>query len=197
MLCTVPALAADRAEELASGLTDSIEQLLRQRVPAAALQEADLDPAFISALGDLPAVDAASTVAFHLHIRPIFEANCFKCHGADKAKGGLRLHAREAAMAGGDSGAAFVPGDSGRSRRVKFVVGTDKDDVMPATGPRLSGSEIALIRRWIDEGAVWPEDVVTASVRSTHWAYQKPVRPEPPKVGSTDWPRNQIDHFIL
>ncbi len=47
---------------------------------------------------------------FEQKIRPLLAENCFKCHGPDKQKGGLRLDSLAAMLAGGESGPAIVPG---------------------------------------------------------------------------------------
>src|SRR5262245_52776843 len=57
-----------------------------------------------------PAVD--KKVDFAKDIEPILAANCIKCHGPEKQKSGFRLDSREAAIKGGDGGAALVPGKS-------------------------------------------------------------------------------------
>jgi hypothetical protein len=65
-------------------------------------------------------------------------------------------------------------------------------------GSRLTNEQIDLIRRWIDEGAVWPEE--GAAKRRPgwdHWAFQVPRRPTAPKVRNSAWVRNEIDTFIL
>jgi len=55
------------------------------------------------------------------------------------------------------------------------------------SGKSLSAEQIALIRRWIEQGAAWKR----------HWAFITPRRPALPAVSDTDWPKNPIDHFIL
>ena len=69
---------------------------------------------------------------------------------------------------------------------------------MPPKGEPLTHEQQALVRAWIDQGAHWPADVgaQTAEVRK-HWAYVKPVRPEPPAVNGSGWVRNDIDRFVL
>ncbi|MBO0863440.1 MAG: DUF1549 domain-containing protein, partial [Chloracidobacterium sp.] len=147
-----------------------------------------------------------SRIDFNRQIKPIFARNCYQCHGAGNAMGQLRLDGKESAMKGGLSGAAIVPGDSERSLLVKRILGAGVKARMPMGGDPLPPAEIALIRQWIDQGADWPIDDQAAPLQSgskpqsaapQHWAYIKPVRPEPPQVKNQSWVRNPIDSFIL
>jgi uncharacterized membrane protein len=90
-------------------------------------------------------------------IEPIFQANCVKCHNEIKKKGGYRLDERERVFAAGQSGkVAVLPGKSDESLLVKMIEGKGEfaDSIMPPKGPPLTFQQIALIRRWIDEGAL-------------------------------------------
>src|SRR5436305_762022 len=111
-------------------------------------------------------------VDFAAEVRPLFSEHCIKCHGPEKQKGGLRLDLKSSLMKGGDDGKAIEPGHSADSKLIHFVEGRDPDKVMPPKGPRLAPAEIALLRRWIDEGAEWPDDSKVVRVRSPHWALQ-------------------------
>jgi len=96
---------------------------------------------------------AAGKVGFDADVKPVLAAQCFKCHGPDKQKGGLRLDSRAAALEGGNSGPAFVPGKSSDSKLIHAAVGTDPDLKMPPTGPALSAEQVGKLRAWIDQGA--------------------------------------------
>jgi mono/diheme cytochrome c family protein len=145
-----------------------------------------------------PAAGAAS-VDYARDIKPILAKNCYTCHGPRKQKSGFRLDTVAAAIEGGDSGPAIVPGKSARSRLVQAVTGTDDVPVMPPKGPRLSAGQIALLKAWIDQGAKAPAEEATVSTARTskHWAFQPVKRPRMPEVKNRDWPRNPIDRFIL
>lgn len=93
------------------------------------------------------------------HIAPVFERSCVKCHGAEKRKGGLRLDAKRFALKGGETGpTALVPGDADKSLIYTMSAhAPDHEDVMPSKGKLLSLSEIETIKRWIDQGAAWPD----------------------------------------
>ena len=135
---------------------------------------------------------AATAVDFARDIQPILAGKCFDCHGTDKPKGGLQLTTRANAVRGGESGEpAFVAGASARSQLIQRLTTTDENDVMPQKGEPLKPSEVALIRRWIDEGANWPDDL-------KHWAYVRPVRPAVPSVRDPQARiTNPIDAFVL
>src|SRR4051812_6487727 len=80
----------------------------------------------------LPA-PAARTVDFVKDIQPIFEANCLKCHGPEKQKGGYRLDDRKIALTGGDDHAPNIyPGKGAESPLIQFVSGLDPDMKMPS-----------------------------------------------------------------
>jgi mono/diheme cytochrome c family protein len=143
-------------------------------------------------------------IDFKRQIEPIFARSCYQCHNAQKAMGQLRLDGKEFALKGGLSGAAIVPGDSKQSLLVKRILGEGAEARMPMGGDPLKPAEIAMIRRWIDQGAGWPEaatgrlgDGATGRETSKHWAYIKPVRPALPRVRNQSWVRNPIDAFIL
>ncbi|HET6249675.1 MAG TPA: DUF1553 domain-containing protein [Tepidisphaeraceae bacterium] len=143
-------------------------------------------------------VSASPAVDFVRDIQPIFQNNCYKCHDGAKHKGGLRLDSKATAFIGGDSGdASLVPHDPDHSKIIQLVRGDDPNSVMPPKGNRLTAPQIALLTRWISQGAVWPDGVDHPAGALTHWSFSKPVRPELPAVNLKSWPRNPIDHFVL
>lgn len=93
-------------------------------------------------------------------IQPIFKRSCVKCHGPEKRKSGLRLDEERFALKGGESAPkqlSLIPGDAEHSL-IFTMIGKppDDEDVMPSKGKLLSLSEIETVKRWIDQGAVWP-----------------------------------------
>ncbi len=146
------------------------------------------------------APQAKPSVDFISDIRPILEANCFECHGTKKSRGRLRLDVKAAAFKGGNTGPAVIAHDSDQSLMVRRVLGLDGEDRMPLDEDPLPDSQIALLKAWIDQGAVWPDDGSMTDARAQdhgHWAYRAPVRPAIPRVSRTDWVRTPIDAFIL
>src|SRR5262245_20162617 len=147
---------------------------------------------------------ANQAIEFARDIRPIIEAACYKCHGSKSARGQLRLDNRKLALEGGISGAAIIPGDAGKSLLLRRILGEGGEARMPMGAAPLKPEQIEMIRKWIDQGAVWPEEDRDpggqrdgGTVRQKHWAYIKPVRPELPPVKNVAWARNPIDRFIL
>lgn len=147
---------------------------------------------------ELPA-PATRNVDFEKDIRPILAKSCLRCHGAKKQEGGLRLHEKAPAMAGGDTGPVILPGQSAQSRVILYASGLDEDHVMPPEGTAspVSEEQLGLLRAWIDQGANWPKSLDQSAPRSAHWAFKQPVRPDPPVVKQREWPRTPIDLFVL
>src|SRR5205807_3291029 len=102
-------------------------------------------------LAVVPPVRAADRPAsFETHARPLFKAYCFDCHGeGEKLRGGLDLRLRRLTVKGGDTGAAVVAGDPEKSLLYQRV----RDHEMPLGKKKLSPDEVALIGRWIKDGA--------------------------------------------
>ena len=131
-------------------------------------------------------------VDFNRDIRPILSENCYKCHGPDgnERKAKLRFDLREEALKPAKSGErAIVPGAPEKSKLVERITAGDPDDRMPPlkSGKKLTQRQIELLRRWVEQGAPY----------ATHWAYVKPVRSPLPRVQNKNWPRNDIDYFLL
>jgi hypothetical protein len=145
-----------------------------------------------------PGLSAAEPVDYVRDIKPLLAAHCLECHGPHKQRSGLRLDTAAAALVGGNSGPAIVPGKSLESRLLKAVRGADDVKPMPPKEPRLSERQIALLKAWIDQGAKAPaHEVAAATGPSTHWAFQAPVRAPLPAVKDSAWVRNPVDYFIL
>jgi len=144
-----------------------------------------------------PPATGLATVDYTKDIQPIFEKFCSECHGRSKARAQLRLHSPEWIRKGGQSGPAVVPGDSHSSELMRRVLDPNDDDRMPLDADPLPAETIAQLRAWIDQGAPMPAGNAAAAAIDEHWAYKKPVRPEPPAVTQTAWARTPIDRFVL
>jgi mono/diheme cytochrome c family protein len=141
-------------------------------------------------------------VDFRRDIEPILRSHCYQCHGANKASAQLRLDDKAPAMKGGISGPIIVPGNSGDSRLMKRILGEGDQAQMPLGRAPLKADQIALIRKWIDQGADWPQNPQSAIRNSQseiprHWAFVAPARPKIPGVKNRSWVRTPIDNFIL
>ena len=141
-------------------------------------------------------------VSFSNDVAPILAKNCAQCHGAAPAMGSLDLRSRDAALKGGQHGAAIVPGDAAGSRLYKHLTGQEQPQ-MPMGG-RLSDAEIAVIKAWIDGGALWDITApLSAAAPATehkfteqqknYWAFQRVAKPAVPALGAG----NPIDAFVL
>ena len=142
---------------------------------------------------------------FEMRVRPVLAKNCFSCHTTARM-GGLEMSGREALLKGGKSGPAIVPGDADKSLLAQAVAQTLERLKMPPQG-KLAESEIADLRAWIKDGAIWPESapvknakpgeyVITPEQR-TFWAFQPVRKHDPPPVKDKNWARTAIDRFIL
>jgi hypothetical protein len=134
---------------------------------------------------------ATNHISFNKQVRPILTDNCYLCHGPDKGtrKAGLRLDDRDAALAGVKGRRAIVPGNSAASELFKRISSHDPNYRMPQreSGRSLTPKQIALLKEWIDQGALY----------EPHWAYVAPQKKTPPPVKQTAWVRNPVDAFIL
>jgi len=144
-----------------------------------------------------PEASAAGKVDFAAEVQPIFKESCYQCHGPDQQMGQLRLDSKQTALAGGQSGKVIQPGDADESVLYQRVAGISDQARMPMGG-ELPPEQIDTIRRWIDQGAEWPEQLSAkdAAVQK-HWAFVPPGRAGLPEVENKDWPRNPIDRFVL
>ena len=147
--------------------------------------------AFLSvAASQVAAVAAEPRVEFNRDIRPILSDACFQCHGPDEAErhGGLRLDSATDAHHGGDSATAIVPGDADASEVWRRVISDDPDLVMPPpqSGKTLTREQIALLRKWLQQGAEY----------QNHWAFMPVQRPQVPAAVSPQETLHPIDAFI-
>jgi cytochrome c553 len=157
--------------------------------------------------GGMAAASAADTIDFETTIRPLLVAKCGDCHGPDTQESGLRLDVRHRAFKGGDFGPVILASKAAESELVKRITHADPEKAMPPDEP-LSAEEIAVLSRWIDAGADWPETEADRVARETdrdprldHWSWQPVTRPAvpPPQIPPTGeaWPaRNEIDRFL-
>jgi hypothetical protein len=137
-------------------------------------------------------------VDFVRDIQPILTARCVSCHGSDEQEGSLRLDARSIVLQGGVSGPALLPGEPEQSLLLRRVLGLDDQERMPLDDEPLAEREIALLRRWIAEGAAWPDAASAADAQiRPHWAYQPPRHAGLPQVKNVEWVRTPVDAFIL
>ena len=136
-----------------------------------------------------PEQDAASQrVDFNRDIRPLFNAHCITCHGGVKQAGGVSFSYREQALGKGKSGRSIaVPGNPRASEMIARVTSRDPEYRMPLHQQPLNQAQIALLRRWIAQGAPW----------ENYWAFVPPKPQTLPRVQDSGWVRQPLDRFIL
>lgn len=105
-------------------------------------------------ISKLPPAAKTTGLTYDKDIRPMFEKSCFKCHGAEKQKGKLRLDSLEATLKGGENGPNVVAKDSAKSTLVHSVGRLVDDEAMPpeGKGEPWTKDQVALIRAWVDQG---------------------------------------------
>ena len=108
----------------------------------------------------LPPASTKKDVTYATDIKPIFDANCAKCHSGEKPKARLHMDTLEGILKGTKRGKIVTVGDSANSFIVKSIAHADpdKDTWMPPTPNKagaktLTAEEVGLVRAWIDQGA--------------------------------------------
>lgn len=151
-----------------------------------------------------PVVAAESDDLFTARIEPILRTRCYGCHAhGNEIEGGLALDVRSGLEKGGVSGPAILPGKPEESLLVAAVRRVDPQRAMPPDAP-LPQEEIDLLVEWVARGAPDPrtrtlddawEDVYAR--RLAWWSLQPVSAPTVPAVRRADWPRGDLDHFVL
>ena len=156
---------------------------------------------------------------FQQQVRPILETRCFGCHGGQPTvQAGLRLTSREAILQGGRQGPAVDPESPASSLLIRAI--NYAGPKMPPGGP-LPPEQVAVLTRWVEQGAPWPEErrqppELAGQEESPgppgsgenggsprveegrhFWSFQPPRQPEVPGVEQEDWVRTPVDAFVL
>jgi mono/diheme cytochrome c family protein len=127
---------------------------------------------------------------FETKVRPVLAKHCFACHTQSKL-GGLSMASREALLKGGHTGPAVRAGEPDASLLVQAITHRHERFKMPPTGAKLAEAEIAAIRAWVRDGAVWPE-AAAAKPAVKWWAFEPVGNPQPPVPK-----QKPIDAFLL
>jgi len=130
----------------------------------------------IWSLGNVFAAGPSEKLSFSKEIRPILSANCFKCHGPDDAKDDNGKSLRKAGLR------LDIADNQDWKEVVSRIISTDAEEVMPPpeTNKSLKPGEIALLKRWVNEGSPYEK----------HWAFV------PPKKSPVPAGVHPVDHFI-
>ncbi len=130
-----------------------------------------------------------AVVDFSRDVLPIISAKCYHCHGQDEGsrKAELRLDQRDEAVKLRDGTFAIKPSDPAHSTIMERVRSTDPDEVMPPPkeSPALSAREIAILEKWVAQGAAYAD----------HWSFIPPRKVAPPGGHAKDG-NNPIDAFV-
>jgi hypothetical protein len=133
------------------------------------------------------------TISFNEHVQPVLSEYCYHCHGPDSGtrepkNAPLRLDRVEDAFALRDDGhPVILKGNPADSLLVKRLHEKDPDSIMPPpkSHKTMKPEEIALLERWIEQGAEY----------EPHWSFAAVKKPELPDSGA-DWAANPIDRFV-
>jgi hypothetical protein len=151
---------------------------------------------------------------FEQNIRPVLVEHCYECHSEEKGKnkGELTLDTRDGIRAGGDRGPAVVPGKPDDSILINAIRQVGQLHMPPdSRGGMLPDDVIANFEKWVKDGAADPRDsakIVSAQAAKPekvydwqkerdYWAFQKPRAIPPPSVANADWPKTEVDRFVL
>ncbi|GAB3916798.1 PSD1 and planctomycete cytochrome C domain-containing protein [Larkinella terrae] len=133
-------------------------------------------------------------VSYNFDIRPILSDKCLACHGPDanKREAGLRLDIAEnafKALQENPTAHALVAGKPELSEAYLRISTQDTSLLMPppSSNLKLTAHQIKLIEKWIKQGAKYEK----------HWAFVAPKKPALPEVDQKEWPKNEIDYFVL
>jgi mono/diheme cytochrome c family protein len=150
---------------------------------------------------DAPAAGAESVDFFEKSIRPLLAEHCYECHSAarGKTKGDLALDSRAGWQRGGAGGPVIVPGDVEASTLIHAVRRGDEDTAMPPK-KALPPEAVAALEQWVKLGAPDSRDGTPLSpalaAAGSLWSLQ-PVKNVPVPKPASDWPRTDVDAFLL
>ncbi len=160
-----------------------------------------------SAFAEEAVPDKKGVAFFEKRIRPVLVESCYECHSAksEKAKGGLTVDSRDSLLRGGESGPAIVPGSPNDSLLIEAL---KHDGLEMPPNKKLSDRVIADFVAWIKMGAPDPREAIAGAEHPAKkeidieagrqfWAFQPPKVAEPPKVKNQQWPKSDIDKFVL
>lgn len=87
-------------------------------------------------------------ISFVNHVTPILMAKCGNCH-VRQARGMFSMESFETLMKGPDAGVVIFAKDAAGSRLIEVIEEGD----MPRGGLKVTNIELAVLKKWIDEGA--------------------------------------------
>lgn len=129
---------------------------------------------------------------FAKHVAPLLQKHCVGCHNDNDLDGELSLQSASSLLKGGESGEIVVPGKPGESSLLDYISGDDPE--MPKDADPLTKQDIDHIRKWIEQGAKWPDGTrldYQTGISKDWWALKAPKRPA---LGEEV--ANPIDYFV-
>lgn len=145
-----------------------------------------MSPPLLGQTGQPPPA-GSEEVVFHRDVQPILRRRCFACHSTGEAKGGLRLDAKKYAVRGGDSGGSILAGSLSENEIFRRITSTEDGHRMPLEGGPLADNEIRTIRRWVEQGANWPDEPppepVNVLIEPWYVAYTEPLQQHVDRLG--------------
>ena len=182
-----------RKSECVNRLRESIHHAPRDefRITRSVMSTLLIPPlALLAILATSQALRAAPPVGFNRDVRGILADHCYACHGPDKnaRKADLRLDVEADAFADRGGYRALTPGKLAESELYQRITSTDPSKRMPPakSNKPLSSEQIAILGRWIEQGAKWEK----------HWSRIPPEHAPLPEC-RTGSPADPIDRFVL
>ncbi len=148
-------------------------------------------------LGSVAGVTAAAQrtprIDYDRQVKPVFEKNCLECHSQDKRKGGLSLATYDDILDGGKDGPVVRPGHPATSMLLARVSGDRDGDRMPKEKDPLRAADVALLQRWIGEGAR-----LTPRSPAAPQPWEAPLTLATPAIPAIKWPawRRPLDRLV-
>lgn len=171
--------------------------------PFAALRNASRPFAFVLILltssGIAIAAEDDRAEFFERYVRPVLLDRCVECHGPVKQEAEIRFDRRDVLLKSSGDQALVKPTAPDESRMIQVLAHSEDDVQMPPTN-KLPDDQIGNLRKWITDGAFWPEssDLESEARRRaekwrTHWSFQRPVKPD---LSAVETDQNPVDYLI-
>src|SRR4051812_38751657 len=96
----------------------------------------------------LLSASAEDKLTYQDQILPLIEANCSKCHNADKKKADLELTSYQGVLRGSGSGPVVLSGNVDGSKLWKALTHSE-EPYMPPNRPRLDDKDLDMFKKWI------------------------------------------------
>ncbi len=156
--------------------------------------------------GETAPLSEENLAFFEKRIRPLLVAKCYECHSAEskELQGDLLVDSRATLRRGGSKGPAVVPGELAKSLLIRAIRFDDPTLQMPPDD-KLTAMEIADLEHWVKLGAPDPRSTATKHIGKQidiaaarqFWSLRPITAPPIPPVKNANWPRTDIDRFVL